>query len=211
VSTFGSTSNPGSIKILIEPAGAISAGAGWRLSPETSYRVSGAQKSGLNAGNYVLQLPTVPGYDVPALQSVTVSGGQLSTLTFTYAAALTAQQSWRQTFFGITTNTGNAADNADPDDDGMTNLAEYAAGTNPNSKADVFKVSSHQKSGSTFTLTTAGKSGRTYVLERSTSLASNNWSTVTTQGPLGSDGTVTLTDSAAPAGAGFYRIQVTGP
>jgi uncharacterized repeat protein (TIGR03803 family) len=211
VSTFGSTSNPGSIKILIEPAGAISAGAGWRLSPETSYRVSGAQKSGLNAGNYVLQLPTVPGYDVPALQSVTVSGGQLSTLTFTYAAALTAQQSWRQTFFGITTNTGNAADNADPDGDGMTNLAEYAAGTNPNSKADVFKVSSHQKSGSTFTLTTAGKYGRIYTLQRSTSLASNSWSTVTTQGPLGSDGTVTLTDSAAPAGAGFYRIQVTGP
>jgi len=199
--------------VLIEPAGAITAGAGWRLRPETSYRVSGAQKSGLNAGNYVLELPIVAGYDTPTTQSVTVTSGQLSTLTYTYAVpvTLTPQESWRQTFFGITTNTGNATDNADPDGDGMTNLAEYTSGTNPNSRSDVFKVSSHQKSGSTFTLTTAGKSGRTYVLERNTTLDSASWITVTTQGPLGADASVTLTDTSSPAGRAFYRIRVTGP
>jgi len=213
VTAYGSAANPGAIKVLIEFAGAANAGAGWRLSPETSYRQSGAQKSGLNAGNYVLQLATVQGYAAPAAQSLTVTGGTLTTVTYTYAlpVVLTAQETWRQTFFGITTNTGSAADNADADGDGMTNLAEYTAGTNPNSRIDVFKVSSHQKSGSTFTLTTAGKSGRTYILERNTTLDSASWSTVTSQGPLGADASVTLTDSASPAGRAFYRIRVTGP
>ena len=34
-------------------------------------------------------------------------------------------EQWRFTHFGITTNTGNAADNADPDNDGVTNLVEF--------------------------------------------------------------------------------------
>ena len=211
VTTIGSTSNPGSLAVTITPAAAVSAGGGWRLSPETSYRQSGAQKSGLSAGTYVLQLTSVPGYQAPTPQSVTVAGGQLTSITFTYAAALTAQETWRQTFFGVTTSTGNADDNADPDDDGMTNLAEFTAGTNPKDARDVFKVSTQQRSGGNFTLTTAGKSGRTYSLQRSTTLTPTSWFTVISQGPLGSDGTVTLTDFAAPTSTGFYRIQVTWP
>ncbi|WP_395737657.1 cadherin-like beta sandwich domain-containing protein [Prosthecobacter sp.] len=211
VTTFGTTSNPGALSVIIQPAGAVSAGAGWRLSPETSYRVSGAQKSGLNGGSYVLQLNTVAGYDAPASQNVTVTGGQLSTVTFTYAAALSAQESWRMTYFGISTGTGSAADGADPDGDGMSNLAEYTAGTNPTSATDVFKVQSGVKNGGSFTLTAAGKNGRTYVLERSLTMAAGTWTAVATQGPLSGDGSVTLTDAAAPAGAGFYRIRVTGP
>ena len=211
VSVFGSTANPGALKVLIQPTGAANAGAGWCLSPETSYRVNGAQKSGLNAGSYVLQLSTVAGYQAPTTQNVSVTGGQLSTITFTYAALPTPQETWRQTYFGVTTSTGTADDNADPDGDGMTNLAEFTAGTNPKDARDAFKVSSQQRSGSNFTLTTAGKSGRTYYLQRSTTLTANSWFTVTTQGPLGSDGPVTFTDSAAPTSTGFSRIQVTWP
>jgi alpha-tubulin suppressor-like RCC1 family protein len=211
VSTFGSTSNPGALSVIIQPAGAVSAGAGWRLSPETGYRASGAQKSGLSPGSYVLQLNTVAGYDAPAAQNVTVTGGQLATVTFTYAAALSAQESWRVTYFGVSTSTGNAADGADPDGDGMSNLAEYTAGTNPTSSTDVFKVQSGVKSGANFSLTAPGKSGRTYVLERSIALPAASWTTVASQGPLGSDAAVTLTDSAAPTTTGFYRIRVTGP
>ncbi len=42
---------------------------------------------------------------------------------------------WRQTHFGTTANAGNAADNADTDHDGVSNLIEYAFNTNPNSPA----------------------------------------------------------------------------
>ncbi len=211
VSTFGSAANPGAIKVLIEPAGAITAGAGWRLSPETSYRQSGAQKSGLNAGNYVLQLPTVAGYPAPDPQSVTVTGGQLATVTFTYGSTASPIESWRQTYFGSTANSGNAADAFDFDKDGFTNAQEYAAGTNPTSAGDYFKAENATRSTNTFSVSTAGKAGRTYVLERSTTMAANSWITVTTQGPLGSDATVTLSDAATPSNAAFYRIRVTGP
>jgi hypothetical protein len=221
-SVSGTTSNStGSVQINIEPEqaralvtvvnGQILPQAGWRLGSSGSFRVSGAVRSSITPGDYELNLTTLSGFQPPLAQTITVTGGILRAITFTYAASLTAQETWRQTFFGITTNTGSAADNADADGDGMTNLAEYTAGTNPNSRIDVFKVSSHQKSGSTFTLTTAGKSGRTYILERNTTLDSASWSTVTSQGPLGADASVTLTDSASPAGRAFYRIRVTGP
>jgi len=40
---------------------------------------------------------------------------------------------WRLNHFGTTSNTGMAADSADPDGDGLSNLVEYALGLNPNS------------------------------------------------------------------------------
>lgn len=45
--------------------------------------------------------------------------------------ALTTVQSWRQFYFGMSTNAGNAADAEDPDADGIVNLLEFAFGTDP--------------------------------------------------------------------------------
>jgi len=45
--------------------------------------------------------------------------------------SLTALQIWRDTYFDTIANTGNAADHADPDGDGLSNLVEYALGTRP--------------------------------------------------------------------------------
>ncbi|TAE77930.1 MAG: hypothetical protein EAZ65_04090 [Verrucomicrobia bacterium] len=47
----------------------------------------------------------------------------------------TALEAWRHVNFGIFTNTGTAADSADPDNDGYDNLAEFNAATNPNDPA----------------------------------------------------------------------------
>ena len=44
---------------------------------------------------------------------------------------LSAIQTWRQTWFGTTANTGNAADTANPDGDADINMVEFAFGTNP--------------------------------------------------------------------------------
>jgi hypothetical protein len=43
----------------------------------------------------------------------------------------TPAESWRLTFFGTTANTGNAADTATPDNDGIANLLKYALCINP--------------------------------------------------------------------------------
>ena len=44
---------------------------------------------------------------------------------------LTPLENWRQRHFETATNTGNAANTADPDQDGLVNLVEYAFGLNP--------------------------------------------------------------------------------
>jgi fibronectin-binding autotransporter adhesin len=54
------------------------------------------------------------------------------TATPELVVTLTPRETWRQANFGTTENTGNAADNADPDGDGFTNIVEFALGTNPN-------------------------------------------------------------------------------
>jgi hypothetical protein len=54
------------------------------------------------------------------------------TATFTVTVApLAPLQSWRELHFGTTLNQGIAADTADPNNNGIVNLAEYALGGNP--------------------------------------------------------------------------------
>ncbi len=105
----------------------------------------------------------------------------------------------------------NSSDAFDFDKDGLSNAQEYATATNPTSPGDYFKATNPTRNANTFSVSTAGKAGRTYLLERSTTMALNSWTTVATQGPLGSDATVTLSDAATPGDAAFYRIRVTGP
>jgi hypothetical protein len=201
----------GGVKVNITPAGAVSAGAGWRLKPETTYRNSGAQKSALKAGSYVLQLRPVSGYQTPNSATITITAGQLTTVNYAYAVNLTALQTWRQTHFGITSNTGNAADAADPDADDMTNIDEYEAGTNPKNPSDVFMVRSINESGSGFSMAVPGKAGRIYTLQRSIGLQSTSWVDVSSQGPLSVSATVTLTDTVSPTPHVFYRVKVSRP
>jgi regulation of enolase protein 1 (concanavalin A-like superfamily) len=47
------------------------------------------------------------------------------------AAALSGIEAWRLSTFGMTGNSGNAADTADPDGDGKCNLVEYVLGSPP--------------------------------------------------------------------------------
>ncbi|MDZ4405030.1 LamG-like jellyroll fold domain-containing protein [Prosthecobacter sp.] len=202
----GGTASKGAAIINITPAG-----SGWRpLGSTKSFTFSGNTRSDLTPGTMFVEFVPVSGYQTPVNQTIVVVASSTETYAIEFLPSLTPQESWRQVNFGTTANSGSAADSADPDLDGLNNAAEYTAGTNPNSAADVFKVQTAQKSGSTFTLTTAGKNGRTYILERNATLG-GTWDTVTTQGPLGSDGTVTLTDLATLAGKAFYRIRVTGP
>jgi hypothetical protein len=72
-------------------------------------------------GDYVLRLTANDGW-VKTFDEVTV------TVTDTSSPA----ETWRQAHFDTTANSGNAADSADPDGDGIANLLERALGTDPN-------------------------------------------------------------------------------
>ena len=141
-----------------------------------------------------------------------VTGGQFTTVTFTYEEDQVASplETWRQDNFGTISDSGDAADDADPDQDGVTNLNEYTAGTDPNSSTDFLKMSTVTKSGSTFSAGCDGKAGRVYTLQRNTGLE-GEWTPLSSQGPLAADGTVSLTDDSAPADTSFYRIEVSMP
>ncbi|MDB6071319.1 MAG: hypothetical protein JWL81_2490 [Verrucomicrobiales bacterium] len=66
------------------------------------------------------------------LDDIRFTEGALAPTNFLYSpATLTPAQTWRQTYFSTTHNSGTAADAADPDQDGISNLMERALGGNP--------------------------------------------------------------------------------
>ncbi len=90
-----------------------------------------------------------------------------------------AIQAWRQQYFSTRLNTGTSANTADPDKDGVPNLAEFAFGLNPTSGASV-QLPSFQRTGGAFLSTftqPAAVSGITYGAQWSTSLSSG-WAAI---------------------------------
>ncbi len=129
-------------------------------------------------------------------------------ITSLRAAVSTPLQTWRQTYFGTTANSGNAADAFDYDGDGIPNLLEYATGTNP-TVANVGVVTL-AKSGDFLTLSfpVIGDASVTYTVQASNDLASF----ATATGSISTTGGVsTYTDNVSLSTAGvrrFLRLQV---
>lgn len=107
--------------------------------------------------------------------------------------------------------------NGDPDRDGVTNIQEYMAGTNPNS-ADGFRLDIRQFGQdvqvSFFAKQAqgAGYEGRTrvYSLETSTNVAENAWKPVTGfNSVFGNNQTLVFVVPAGNAPPAFFRAQVT--
>ncbi|HZS53706.1 MAG TPA: family 78 glycoside hydrolase catalytic domain [Bryobacteraceae bacterium] len=167
-----------------------------------------AQIAVVTSTNYV-DTTTLPGrsyyYELDSLNSVGNSADSLIVGATTYSSA----ENWRYSHFGVTTNTGAAADSADPDGDGMTNVQERIAGTDPNDSASLFRtgpivINGHDVLVSFLTIT-----GWHYRLETSDDL--RVWTTVQD----GIDGTGGVVQAIHFGGAilsrRFYRVIVTAP
>ncbi len=114
------------------------------------------------------------------------SNGSGNTTRAASLAVLTAIQSWRQTWFGTTGNSGNAADLADPYHTGLQNITVFAffgPGQNPATTSAVLLPKVHVSGGNIFFSFTQppGGSGITYGAEWSANL-SNDWVPVTDSG-----------------------------
>lgn len=115
---------------------------------------------------------------------------------------------WRLQYFGIATNTGNAANTFDFDRDGLANVIEYAFGLNPLLGSSLSLPQPQLLAGGygvSFTQP-AGTSGVTYKAEWSNSLAAGSWTLIP------DTGTGTTHTFNIPAGPRlFIRYVVTVP
>jgi hypothetical protein len=114
---------------------------------------------------------------------------------------------WKINFFGSVTNS-MAADNVDADGDGMSNLQEYLAGTDPTNPQSRLQFSNSGLAANgtpavTFSWLTAP--GKNYVLEARTSLA-GSWSSVATNAGDGYVDQIVLTNYSG--NSRFYRIRL---
>ena len=102
---------------------------------------------------------------------------------------------------------GSALDaNLDADNDGMTNLAEYLADTDPNDPTSRFS-GLLTLDGGVPTVHFVAKAGRSYTVQYSTSLGSGSWQKLADLPVQGASGNVSVPD---PSGTGqvkrFYRV-----
>ena len=153
---------------------------------------------------------------VPAGHYGTLSSGN-GTLSVTMIfgtppPSLTAIESWRNTNFGSSTNTGDAADTFDKDADGVVNLIEYATGSNPLVAGTAAYSTAMAGNFLALTYTRIADTTLTYTVESSSDLVT--WSTVATAnnpstGAANVSGAVTVTDTVtASPGRRFLRLKV---
>ena len=103
--------------------------------------------------------------------------------------------------------------NADPDHDGMSNLQEYLAGTDPNDSNSNLRITAYAfaSGGTGAVLTWNSVPTRFYYLQKSLNLKTNVWadSGLGLITPMGNSTLGNLTDTNAPTR--FYRVQAVRP
>jgi subtilisin family serine protease len=113
---------------------------------------------------------------------------------------------WELQYFGHLTGT---APNADPDHDGMNNLAEWIAGTNPTNSASVFRLTLvSATNANNIVVSWPSVAGRNYWLIRSTNLPTG-FNSVVSSNIAATAPTNTLTDTTVLTGnSRYYRVGV---
>ena len=112
---------------------------------------------------------------------------------------------WLLQNFGTT----NVNANADPDGDGMSNLEEYLAGTNPNDSNSVLRITYIARDPlHNTTLNWLSVSTRAYAVQSNTPLSSSPWVDVNVLG-LGAN-SLTFFDNSTN-GTDFYRVRAFRP
>jgi hypothetical protein len=163
--------------------------------------------AGLTNATYVdtgLAAGTTNYYVVSAINA----GGEGNNSTPASATTWTTFQVWQLANFGCT-GCAPADPAADPDGDGMSNQAEWQAGTDPNNPSSSFRIRSILPAGNDINVTWQSGVGKTNVLQAGTL---TNFTDIT--GPMAI--TVTPTNYVDHGGATngsprFYRIRLPSP
>lgn len=130
------------------------------------------------------------------------------------AKPLTPLESWRLANFGISENSGNAADSADPDGDGLKNLLEYWLVSPPQApSAGALPIFAPAAGGCTFTYRRrVSATDATYLVEESDNL--QTWTPAAgASASLGTNGDAETIRFSVPKNAErrYYRLSVSAP
>lgn len=144
----------------------------------------------------------------------------ITTILINSDAPLTNQEAWRQQYFGTAANLGNAADSFNSNNDGETNLYEFATGQNPSANTRVTPTMVQNGVNLEFTYTrskTALADGVIFTVEWSDTLEAGGWNTagIANQNPppIAQDTTTETVRILVPAGTGkrFVHLEVSKP
>jgi hypothetical protein len=122
----------------------------------------------------------------------------------------TCSDEWKAHYFGSATNAA-AADNADPDGDGIPNWMEFLAGTDPNNaqsklQLDTSGVATNSWGQHQMNLRWLTAPGHAYALQWSTNLVSGPWHTLQT---VSGNGAITNCPDINPSeSCRYYRLYV---
>ena len=145
---------------------------------------------------------------VPALQGKLRTGGRLNLLRTVDTDRNGLPDWWEQLYFGHLTGTDP---NADPDKDGVSNLQEYIADTNPLNSSSYLRITSAQVSSNRMRISWSGGTQARQYLQRISMLNGTNlWINLQTNQPPTAL-TNSFMDVARTNRANFYRIQAERP
>jgi hypothetical protein len=119
---------------------------------------------------------------------------------------------WRLRYFGSVLNYLSQAD-ADADGDGLTNLAEYKAGTNPNDVTSQLRLLTGERSAiagassKALSLRWPSVRNKIYAIETASRLSGAEWIMVTNN-LVGTGGEMEFSISKILEGAQFYRVRL---
>lgn len=143
-------------------------------------------------------------------------GGAVSTavdnvnVSLVVDANLTPLQAWRLQKFNTIHSEGQAADGADADGDGKTNLEEFEAGSDPQASNSLLRILSVQPEGPDMKIAFSSAAGKTYFVERSSTLEDDSWEIVR-NGITGDGGDVLVTVLGNEFDSSYYRVVVANP
>ncbi len=196
------------------------------LTAGNTVEVTAAAAPGLG----VYKLATAAGGITGTLGAVTLPGGATGTVVVSGNDLLYVNSpyaTWRNAKFGTYANTGNAADGADPDLDGLSNLVEYALGGTPigaapgDAASDQTKLPVAALEGTNLTLTytrvkAAVTEGWLFIIEISDNVDGPWSATGASETILGDDGILQQVKASIPLpGAGdprdFARLRIVLP
>ncbi|MBP6865888.1 MAG: immunoglobulin domain-containing protein [Candidatus Didemnitutus sp.] len=194
--------------LTAQPNGFTPTSYQWRfknvaLAGATSATLTLSNVQEANAGDYTVVLGLPEGAAVVS-----------APYTLTAGPALTTAEAWRLQYFGATAPTGDAADAADPDADGLSNLLEYALGLDPTSASAVAQPAAGVAASEwTYTYTRpADRSDLTYTVEYSTTLT--GWSRTGLVHERTATGPTETWQARLPLNTGphvFFRLEVVRP